>query len=106
MDEKVKWKFRYLLGSEPWNKLGHVVPVNGLRYPPQRAQHHVQNQHIVVIGEVVVVQREAAHLYRRTQTKSQQGNTTYFTLPDYLRQGRNLAAQLRRLPNTNKIKLL
>lgn len=31
---KVKWKFHYLLGSEPWNKLGHIVPVNGLGYSP------------------------------------------------------------------------
>lgn len=51
----------YLCGSESWDELGYVVPVYGLGNSPQRAQHHVQNQDIVVVGEVVVVRAEAAH---------------------------------------------
>ena len=61
----------YLLGSESWNQLGYIVPVYGLWHSPQRAQHHVQHQDVVVVRKVVVVRAEAAHLYRdrRRQTR-------------------------------------
>lgn len=52
----------HLIGSKAWNQFGHIVPVDGLGYSPQWAQHHVQNQHVVVIGKIVVVQGEVAHL--------------------------------------------
>lgn len=55
----------YLSGSESRNQLCYVVPVNGLGCSPQRAQNHVQDQDVVVIGEVVVVQTEAAHFCKR-----------------------------------------
>ena len=45
----------YLLGSKARYKLGYVVPIYGLGHSPQRAQHHVQNQDIVVVWKVVVV---------------------------------------------------
>ena len=67
--ETVTRCWRYLLGSESWDQLGDVVPVYGLGYSPQGAQHHVQNQDVVVIGEVVVVRAVAAHLYRDRDKK-------------------------------------
>lgn len=59
--------FGYLTGGESWNELCYIIPVNGLGCPPQRAQNHVQDQDIVVIGEVVVVQTEAAHLCKQVK---------------------------------------
>lgn len=53
----------YLLGCESWNEPGYIVPVYGVGDSPQRAQHHVQHQDVVVVGKVVVVWAEAAHLY-------------------------------------------
>ena len=53
----------YLLGREAWYQLGNIVPVYGLGNSPQRAQHHVQDQDVVVVGKVVVVGTEAAHVY-------------------------------------------
>lgn len=60
----------YLFRSEAWHQFGHILPVYGLRDPPQRPQHHVQNQDIVVVGEIIVVRTEATHLY----TDGQQTN--------------------------------
>lgn len=54
----------YLFGSETWNKLCHTIPVYWLGQSPKGAQHHVQNEHIVVVGKVVVVQGAVTHLWQ------------------------------------------
>lgn len=60
------WSFAaaqfYLLGGEAGDELGYIVPVYGLGHSPQRAEHHVQNQDVVIIRKVVVVRAEATHL--------------------------------------------
>lgn len=59
----------YLLGCEARDQHGHVVPVDGLWNTPERAQHHVQDQQVVVIGKVLVQGAVTTHVCQQLRVR-------------------------------------